>query len=87
VTTVRETGDADGTTWRARERIQAGEVPGPRIYASGPVLDGHPPFLPTSWAVRDAAEARGAVEALAARGADFIKVHHKLSAPGPGVWD
>ena len=81
VTTVRETGDADGTTWRGRERIQAGEVPGPRIYASGPVLDGDPPFLPTSWTVRDAVEAREAVEVLAARGADFIKVHHKLSAP------
>jgi len=79
VTTVRETGDADGTTWRGRARIRAGEVPGPRVFASGPVLDGHPPFLPTSWAVRDATEAWEAVATLAAHGADFIKVHHKLS--------
>ena len=48
VTTIRETSDADGTTWRARERIQNGKAPGPRIFASGPVLDGGPPFLPTS---------------------------------------
>jgi hypothetical protein len=79
VTTVRETGDADGTTWRGRERIQAGQVPGPRIFASGPVLDGHPPFLPTSWTVRNAAQARRIVAQLAARGADLVKVHHKLS--------
>ena len=80
VTTVRETGDADGTTWRARQRIRVGEIPGPRIFASGPVLDGDPPFLPTSWALRGANQARDAVAELAAQGADFIKVHHKLSA-------
>ncbi len=81
VTTVRETGDADGTTWRARRRILNGRVPGPRIFASGPVLDGDPPLLPTSWVVRTAAEAREAVEMLAAAGeADFVKIHHKLSA-------
>lgn len=79
VTAVGETGDADGTTWGARQRIQAGEVTGLRIFASGPVPDGYPPFLPTSWAVRNAAEARHAVATLAALGADVIKVHHKLS--------
>ncbi len=80
VTAVAETGDAHGTAWGARQRIQAGEVPGPRIFASGPVLDGYPPFLPTSWAVRNAAEARHPVATLAALGADVIKVHHKLSS-------
>jgi imidazolonepropionase-like amidohydrolase len=80
VTTVREVGDADGTTWRSRARIQTGEVPGPRIATCGPVMDGDPPFLPTSWPIRDVARARAAVAALADRGADFIKVHHKVSA-------
>ncbi len=80
VTTVRETGDADGSTWGGRRRIRSGRVPGPRIFASGPVLDGAPPFLPTSWVVRDAAAARAAVHTLADRGADCIKIHHKLSA-------
>jgi cytosine/adenosine deaminase-related metal-dependent hydrolase len=80
VTTVREVGDADGTTWAARRRIERGEVLGPRIFACGPVLDGNPPFLPTSWKVRDQSEAREKVAALAALGADFVKVHHKLSA-------
>lgn len=80
VTAVREVGDADGTTWRARDRIRAGERPGPRLFCCGPVLDGAPPFLPTSWAIRDAAGARAAVAALAARGADCVKVHHTLSA-------
>jgi hypothetical protein len=80
VTTVREAGDADGTTLEARERIRYGVDPGPRLFAAGPVLDGDPPFLPTSWPVRDAAEAEDAVATLAAQGVDFIKVHHKLSA-------
>jgi hypothetical protein len=30
VTSIRETGDADGSTWEARRRIQAGHIPGPR---------------------------------------------------------
>lgn len=80
VTTVREVGDADGTTLEAREQVRYGLVPGPRLFAAGPVLDGAPPFLPTSWPVRDAAEAEEAVAALAQQGVDFIKVHHKLSA-------
>jgi hypothetical protein len=80
ITTVRETGDADGTTWRGRVRIGAGQVPGPRIFTSGPVLDGEPPFLPTSWPVRDREDAWEAVAALAAQGADFVKVHHRLSS-------
>ena len=79
VTTVRETGDADGSTWGTRERIRVGHVPGPRIFISGPVLDGKPPFLPTSWGLSNPVEAREAVANLAALGADFIKVHHHLS--------
>lgn len=79
VTAVRETGDADGGTWAMRRQTQAGRFPGPRIFASGPVLDGDPPFLPTSWAVRDAAEGQAAVERLAALGADLVKVQHMLS--------
>jgi len=44
------------------------------------VLDGDPPFLPTSVAVRDAAQGRRAVAAVASLGADLVKVQHKLSA-------
>ena len=79
VTTIRETGDADGSTWEERRRIRSGRVPGPRIFASGPVLDGKPTFLTTSWGLSSPAEAQTAIAILAARGADFIKVHHKLS--------
>lgn len=80
VTAIREVGDADGTTWQGRARVQQGFVPGPRIFTCGPALDGDPPFMPTSWPIRDATEAREVVAALAARGADFIKIHHKLSS-------
>ncbi len=80
VTTVREAGDADGTTWAARRQIDAGRRPGPRTFACGPVLDGAPPFLPTSWPLRTAAEAEAAVDVVAAQGADFVKIHHYISA-------
>ncbi len=80
VTSARGAGDADGTTWPARRRIRAGRIPGPRLFVCGPVLDGEPPYLPTSWIIRDAAEAEAAVNVVADLGADFIKVHHKLSA-------
>jgi hypothetical protein len=81
VTTIRETGDADGSTWEGRRQIRVGQVPGPRIFASGAVLDGQSPFLPTSWGLNTPGEARDAVARLAALGADFIKIHHKLSEP------
>ncbi len=81
VTAIRETGDADGSTWQQRRRIQEGQAPGPRILACGAVLDGDPPFLPTSWAIRDAREAEEAVAAVTAQGACCVKVHHQLSAP------
>jgi hypothetical protein len=80
MTAVRETGDADGTTFSAREQVRTGRLPGVRIFTSGPVLDGEPPFLPTSWVVRDAGQGRRAVARAAEMGADFIKVHHRLSA-------
>jgi imidazolonepropionase-like amidohydrolase len=81
VTGVREVGDADGTTWAGREQIQRGDIPGPRIFTCGPVLDGDPPFLPTSLAIRTPEQAVAVVTALAARGADFIKIQHKMTAP------
>jgi len=79
VTAVRDTGSFDGKVLEARRRIREGEIAGPRIFACGPILDGDPPFWPGSRVVRDAAEARRAVDELAAQGVDCIKVYERVS--------
>lgn len=57
-----------------RDRINRGELPGPEIVASGPILDNAPQW-PLRRVVANAEEARKAVRDLKARGVDFIKVH------------
>lgn len=79
VTTVRDTGNFDGTIFRTRQRIRDGEFPGPRIFACGPILDGDPPFWPGSRVVRTAEEARAAVRELSAARADCVKTYENLS--------
>jgi hypothetical protein len=63
-----------------RDAIAAGQRLGPRIVASGAIVDG-----PNSWSnpeftvsVKDADEARAAVRSLKQQGADFIKVYDGL---------
>ena len=58
-----------------RERINRGELLGPEIVATGPILDDRPAHWPFRRRVRNAEEARAAVRDLKARGVDFIKVH------------
>lgn len=57
-----------------RDRINRGELLGPEIVASGPILDDAPQW-PFRRRVTNAQEAREAVRDLKARGVDFIKVH------------
>ena len=79
VTTVRETGSIGGGTWKLRERVRSGELPGPRIFSCGPPLDGDPPAFPTNRRIHGTVEARKAVRELAAAGADCIKVYNMLA--------
>ena len=58
-----------------RNRIRRGEVLGPEILATGPILDDRPSHWPFRRRVRNAEEGRTAVRDLRSRGADFIKVH------------
>jgi imidazolonepropionase-like amidohydrolase len=78
VTTVR---NMDGRRfildWKAR--IAAGTLPGPRIYTSGPLLDGSPPVRPDNTVVAGPDDARAAVETQLNEGYDFIKVYSALS--------
>jgi imidazolonepropionase-like amidohydrolase len=62
-----------------RPEIEAGKRSGPRIVAPGAMIDGPNPSAGGAIVAADAAEARAAVQSLKKRGADFIKVHSKLS--------
>ena len=58
-----------------RDRINRGELLGPEIVATGPILDDRPAHWPFRRRVTNAEDARAAVRDLKARGVDFIKVH------------
>jgi len=77
VTGVRDMGGDLEVLLAWRRRIEAGELLGPRIVASGAMLDGY--VWPSSLAVANEAEGRRAVESLKRRGADFIKVQSLLA--------
>jgi imidazolonepropionase-like amidohydrolase len=80
VTTVRDTGSMDGSLFVERRRIQSGELPGPRIFACGYIIDGDPPGWPKAVVVKTADEARNAVDQQVALGADCIKVYDHVSS-------
>ena len=62
-----------------KRRVASGELLGPRFLANGAVVDGDPPVWPGSVVVRNADEARAAVDRLADGGADFVKVYDRLT--------
>src|SRR5712692_3482530 len=74
VTGVRDMGSELDIVQGWRNDIAAGRLVGPRIYTSGPMLDGPKPRFPSSIAVTTTEDARRAVADLKRRGADFIKL-------------
>ncbi|MFC1558950.1 hypothetical protein ACFL40_06330, partial [candidate division KSB1 bacterium] len=63
-----------------KEDIKQGTLTGPRIVATGPLIDGPEPFWPgVSTPVGSEAEVRDLVKTLKLRGADFIKVYETLT--------
>jgi imidazolonepropionase-like amidohydrolase len=70
--------DAIALTQSIRRRLSSGDLPGPYMIAGGPTVDGDPPAATSPIVVRDAAEARDAVDALADAGMDFVKVYEVL---------
>jgi len=76
VTSARDLGAPLEVSIDIRDRIAAGEIPGPRLFVSGPFLqhevaDWHAHYR---WPVRGADDARARVERLADAGVDFIKL-------------
>lgn len=80
VTGVRDTGAPLDSLLYYRPRVRAGEILGPRIVATGPILDEPPgpsPYVTTP--VTSAAQGRRTVDSLANAGVDFIKVYNELT--------
>ena len=79
VTGVRDMGSELETVQDWRNEIEAERMLGPRIFTSGPMLDGPKPRFPSSIAVATAEDGRRAVDQLKQRGADFIKLQSLIS--------
>lgn len=79
VTAVAVPGSADPDGDLAlRQRINAGVVPGPRLFLSGEYLDMRPPAVSFAQPVDTPEEARRLVEHWASRGATAIKVYASM---------
>ena len=83
VTGVRDMGGDLPVLMEWRKQISAGQIIGPRMIISGPMLDGYLPGgklrFPSSVAVTTPASAVAAVDLLKAQGVDFIKVQSVIS--------
>jgi imidazolonepropionase-like amidohydrolase len=78
VTGVRDMGSELETVRDWRNEIEAGRLLGPRIFTSGPMLDGPKPRFPSSMAITTADDGRRAVNQLRQQGADFIKLQSQI---------
>jgi len=74
VTGVRDMGSELEIVQNWRNEIEAGRLLGPRIFTSGPMLDGPKPRFPSSIAIATPEDGRRAVDTLKQSGADFIKL-------------
>jgi imidazolonepropionase-like amidohydrolase len=74
VTGVRDMGSELDVVQAWRNEIAAGRMIGPRLFTSGPMLDGPKPRFPSSIAIATPEDGRRAVDSLKERGADFIKL-------------
>jgi imidazolonepropionase-like amidohydrolase len=76
VTSARDLGAPLEEIVAVRDAINAGEIPGPTMYVSGPFIQ-HKPYPNTEayrWGVSGAADARAKVKRLADAGVDCIKL-------------
>ncbi len=78
VTTVRDVGAELHAILEFKRRVERGEVPGPRLFVSGPFLQVDETIPPEQrefrWGVKSVADARAKVRQLARAGVDLIKL-------------
>ncbi|KXJ04605.1 hypothetical protein AC249_AIPGENE27327, partial [Exaiptasia diaphana] len=76
VTTARDLGAPLDASISVKRRIESGEIPGPRLFVSGPFIQHEVDDWQKGyrWAVRGAEDARAKVRRLAEAGVDIIKL-------------
>jgi imidazolonepropionase-like amidohydrolase len=80
VTTVRDLGARGDSALALKNDFDLGTLLGPRMFTSGPMIDGQPPTNPTATGVATGAAARKAVDRRAVTGADYVEIHTKMTA-------
>ena len=76
---VRDMGMPNDYILKLRDELNRGETLGPEMVATGTVLDGDPPLIPSiSMGVKTPEEGRAAVRQQAAAGVDMLKVYNLL---------
>ena len=79
VTSFRDPGQWDEKFQGLRQMIAADQLPGPRIFTTGPHIDGERPAYPADAVVaRDPEEARRLAERAVADGASALKIYFRL---------
>lgn len=82
VTTIRDPGGSLTFMRLARQEIDSGKRPGPRLFFAGNILDGNPPLWPDVSIIADTPErAESAVNFLIDQGVDVIKVYNSITEP------
>jgi imidazolonepropionase-like amidohydrolase len=76
VTTARDLGGPLEDSLNVRDRINAGEIPGPRMFMSGPFIQhkAYPGTEAFRWGVEGERDARAKIRKLAEAGVDVIKL-------------
>ncbi|GAC1600140.1 MAG: hypothetical protein NVS3B25_27600 [Hymenobacter sp.] len=83
VTTVRDCGgDLTPSIFQWRQEMEAGKVAGPRIFTSGPKIDGPQAYWPGSLEVETPAQISKALDSLQRLRVDYVKIYDsKISGP------
>src|SRR5438046_9316528 len=88
VTTARDLGAPLEDILAVKRRVARGEIPGPRLFVSGPFLQ-HAPYSPYEarfrWGVTGPDDARAKVKQLAQAGVAVIKLDDQDQRTGPEV--
>ncbi len=76
ITTARDLGAPLDASLNIRRKIDSGEIPGPRLFVSGPFIQNkaYPGTDAYRWGVENARDARAKVKRLADAGVDVIKL-------------
>jgi imidazolonepropionase-like amidohydrolase len=76
---VRDMGNPNDYILPLRDELNKGEILGPEMIATGAILDGFPPLIPSiSLGIKTPDEGRAAVRQQAEAGVDMIKVYSRL---------